>query len=618
MKAYKWRTQNSGYVYVDSNTGSDVFGNGTMQNPYQTLGKAWRGHTTYHPGTIVCRGTFCEDMADGTHSTNIYGDYWGAATFDGNNEYTCYGFASQNMMFRNCVAGTANTSANSNPLLAGVGRAVVANTVGNANNVDGVAAPSVALKDCAVYMGGIGGSTAARFVSICRPQCNDSYKLWFASYENCKVYNFSVYDIPREKRVAFQSGTWGIQATYWVLGKVAMLLQQNATFINCYFCSDCEWWDGDTKLDVQGETSAEKQAWIENYIKEKGYTSNLTKFTDCVFSDRTSYEVFNDPDNGDLSLRYDNLDERLMLADNTYMGALPPAIHIPVMSDSSATPATWDEHTAVGLLAVSNDSIVLNEASGSDMGQIYSKVLVTNPDKVAISGIFSQYASMFEDYGIVAGADYPEGERYELTDEIPEGRYFIRGGSIYVSGQFAAKDTVVVVTSGQEFVKANDDEEPYLIEILDGNVIDFLYLRSCPTAYAYIKASDGLQAGGTYINVYNKPITYRGRTIVQNESFIAENDTDTFECADDAEYRIAVLFDDTRVPSQPWVQAQFWGDYFEGKIAGVRQTDSDGNVISSGNYLAWQSTGNGGYSGKYIKANAQARYIQLKIEVKNA
>ena len=105
MKPYRWRTRNDSYVYVDSLTGDDLTGKGTQASPYKSLGKAYRGRSSA-PGTIVCRGRFCEDMADGNHSTMIRGDYMGAATFDGEDTYIIYGFGHVNMMIENCAPAT--------------------------------------------------------------------------------------------------------------------------------------------------------------------------------------------------------------------------------------------------------------------------------------------------------------------------------------------------------------------------------------------------------------------------------------------------------------------------------------------------------------------------------
>lgn len=133
MKPYLWRTRNTGYVYVDSMTGDDLGGDGTMENPYKTLGKAYRGRSAT-PGTIVCRGRFCEDMADGNHSTMIRGDYMGAAVFDGEDAFIIYGFGHANMIIENCAPATYDLVVHTGSgLLAGVGRAVNAGGVGYAD-----------------------------------------------------------------------------------------------------------------------------------------------------------------------------------------------------------------------------------------------------------------------------------------------------------------------------------------------------------------------------------------------------------------------------------------------------------------------------------------------------
>jgi hypothetical protein len=621
-KPFKWRTTTSGAVYVDSMCGSDIYGNGTQANPYQSLGKAWRGHTTYHPSVIICRGSFCEDMSDGSHSTTIQGDSYGAAIFDGNGSFTCYGFTTPSMMFINCPAVTyGSASSSANTLLVGVGRAGTSAGVGVASVVCGSAASLVCVRASGLYMGGIGGNTAAQQNVICSPQCNSAYKLYYTIQGNnntCK--GFSVYDVPKSLRQEQRNTGQHGSLIAWVMGKCAIFCNECLTFNNCFFTSDCEFYDKDTLLEVQGETSEERQAWLNDYIATKGYTDTVkTVFEDCVFSNKTSYDVFNDPDNGDLSLRYENADEELLPYSNNYRGALEPAIRIPVKSDSSQTPATWDERTASGLVAVQDDKIVLDDSVDAHVGEITSKVLVTNPDKIAISGLFAQYESKYQEYGIRAGDKFPEGDKYPLGSTLPEGRYVVRGGSLLCDDVYIAEGNIIVVDSNGATITASSEEsdsQAYASEILDCNVNDYLLLRTCPTAYAIIKSSEGLQKGGTYLNIYDKEIQYRGRTIVHNESFVAENDDDTFTC-DDADYKIAVIFDDSRVPSQPWIPAQMWGEYFAGRVGGSYQQDADGNYLGSGNYLAWQTTANGGYSNTLVKSRAQARYVQLRLMVKS-
>jgi hypothetical protein len=124
-----WRTSNGG-TYVDSFIGDDYNGDGTAQNPYQSLGRAWRG-SSGKPGTITCRGYFAEDMADGNHAATIQGDYYGAAIFDGLSTYMLYGFRHTKMIIKNLPL-SGDFSVNTRADLAGVGSAVTASIAGYA------------------------------------------------------------------------------------------------------------------------------------------------------------------------------------------------------------------------------------------------------------------------------------------------------------------------------------------------------------------------------------------------------------------------------------------------------------------------------------------------------
>ena len=147
-KPYKWRKLPTGVEgtatsYVDSATGSDLWGAGTRANPYQTLGKAYRGTAT-KPTRIICRGRFSESMADGNHSCTIEGDYYGAAVFDGAEYFLIYGFSHNNLIIINTGIGTNDLVVNSGSvLLAGVGSSSYNVSVGSATEAIGVYGASV-------------------------------------------------------------------------------------------------------------------------------------------------------------------------------------------------------------------------------------------------------------------------------------------------------------------------------------------------------------------------------------------------------------------------------------------------------------------------------------------
>ena len=153
-----WRTSGSD-AYVDSFIGDDYNGDGTAQNPYQSLGRAWRG-SSHKPYTITCRGYFAEDMADGNHNAIIQGDYYGAAVFDGLSTYMLYGFRHTNMIIKNLpLSGDFSVSTRAD--LAGVGAARdirgASDALVDSGAVYGLAGSSCFVQNSPVYIGCIGG-----------------------------------------------------------------------------------------------------------------------------------------------------------------------------------------------------------------------------------------------------------------------------------------------------------------------------------------------------------------------------------------------------------------------------------------------------------------------------
>ena len=355
---YAWTTSPTGTegtttVYVDSDFGSDAFGDGTRQKPYSTLGKGYTAKST-KPTLIICRGLFSESMSEGNHTCTIKGDYWGAATFDGNNRYIIYGFTHVNMVIKNVPAGTEATQVfTGSPSLAGVGRATYAYNVGPASLVAGVAGSSVCLHKSALYFGYIGGNTAVEKVVYNRPTHNSDYPLLLAGYQNSRIlYNCTVYGV--ENIADRGKAQYGNLVSSTVFGKFAMVANEKVkrTFVKCLFTSDVSWWwltndrgDAGTPEEIilTGDTSEEKQQSLLDALTEKGLASNLMPvFENCIFSDQTSDEIFNDAENGDFTLK-PGCDADLQQEDGTYIGALPPAIHIPVMTDSTGEKETWDD-----------------------------------------------------------------------------------------------------------------------------------------------------------------------------------------------------------------------------------------------------------------------------------
>ena len=631
-KAMKWRTGPSGAEgtatrYVDSATGSDYFGDGTRANPYQSIGKAYRVSST-KPNLIVCRGRFSEMLADGNHACEIRGDYYGAATFDGAGYYVLYGFTHNNLIIQNTGVGTYDLAvASGSGAFAGVGRAGNGSNVGNAAGVYGVAGSSVLMDRCSLYWGCIGGTTAVRYVGVSRPRHNGTYRISLGSYGACVgMAHGTIYDCAIEDRAKhFTQGNTTFVST--IFGKFAMIANDSQMiYTGCLFAADCRWYylsgsHGATgtvrEIVVTGSTSAERQASIRvglEAIYEELGTAAASRvyptFNDCKFSAQTSYEIFNNPDAQDFTLKTTGDG---VINDSTYYGAFPPAINVPILNDSTGVVGSWDERSASGCVTISDNAICLDETSQSMSGEVMSKIVQINPASYQLNGIFAAFMSKFADYHAYLNRNDVMGEHYSAGDILPVGRYKVKGAVIYQETNFANKSIIVVSETGTTF--ANDNYTSELIEIVQPNIQDVIYCRCRSTIYVMIKASAGLQRGATYLNCGNQSVTYHGRVYSPGESFVAVNSEETFSCSGDADYEVGIMFDDTRVPSAEWVPAQNFGEYFVMKQTGAIRLDADGVPVSSGNYLSFQTTANGGFSDQLRKTIINQRYVQFAIFV---
>lgn len=631
-KAIKWRTAPTGVEgtatrYVDSAIGSDLFGDGTRANPYQSIGKAYRVTST-KPSKIVCRGRFSEMLADGNHSTEICGDYYGAATFDGAGYYLIYGFTHNKLIIVNTGVGTYDLQVSSGSVaLAGVGRAYAAGNVGDASRVYGVAGSSVLLDRTSLYYGCIGGFTAVKYVGFSRPRHNGTYRICLASAYAPSMAHCTVYGCDIEDRAKMIYSNTSANVVSTIFANFAMIANDmKMKYTGCLFAADAKWYylsgsHGSTgtvdELVITGSTSAERQASLIELLTAKyeqyGVAASsrvFPTFTDCKFSTQTSEQIFNNPTNQDFTLKEGGDG---IINDSTYYGAFPPALNVPILDDSTGVPGSWDERTAGGFISVEDNAICIDEESNSQSGELLSKIVKINPATHQLNGIFAQFASKFTDYFMFLNRNAVTGEKYSAGDILPVGRYIVKGAVIYQENNVPNNSIVVVSETGTTF--ADDNYVSELITIEQPNIQDVIYCRCRATIYAKIKASDGLERGGTYLNYGEDDITYHGRVISPGESFVAVNSEETFTHSDQ-NYLLGILFDDTRVPSTEWVPAQMFGEYFVMKQSGAIRLDSDGVPVSSGNYLSFQTTANGGFSDQLRKNIINQTYVQFAIFAK--
>ena len=633
-KPYKWRK--TGGVFVDSATGSDLWGDGTSANPYQSLGKAYRGTAT-KPGRIICRGRFSESMADGNHGCIIEGDYYGAAVFDGAEYFLIYGFRHNSLIIINTGIGTNDLVVPSGSgLLAGVGVSAFTNLLGD-GTVIGVSGSSVLIDNSSLYVGVIGGSSEVKYVCFSRPKAG-YYPISLSTFSSDTITHNTIYGCRIANRRRRPSGQFKCASS--VLADFDMFADETMTFTQCLFASDCGWYykdlieTGKPQLKIVVDTLSTSETVVFTANVENGtmtiggggvtgipsaidalyVATRITvkpTFTSCLFTDETAADIFNNPTKQDFTLKPNGSG---VISADAYYGAFPPALSIPIMDDSTGVPATWDEHTCDGLIEVVNDEICIDEDSVATAGSIQSKIVQINPSSVTLSAIFSAYASKFTDYGCALWKENMIGQSYSAGDVLPIGRYLVKGAVVYDGNLLENKSVVVVKSENTTFV--NDNVASSLVQLLDANVSDVVYVRTIATIYVRIKQGDGLQRGATYLNFGNANITYRNRTIVPGESFVAENAVDDFT-ANDSAYEIGVMFDDTRVRSSEWIPAQLFGEYFVCRERGTIKLDGSGIPVASGNYLSWQPAANGGYANLTgLRTPIKQRYIQFRFDIK--
>ena len=631
-KPYKWRK--TGGVFVDSATGSDLWGDGTSANPYQTLGKAYRGTAT-KPTRIICRGRFSESMADGNHSCTIEGDYYGAAVFDGAGYLLIYGFIHNDLIITNTAIGTADLVVNTGSgLLAGVGKSSGSSTP---TGVLGVYGSSVLIDNSSLYFGVIGGASTVKYVCFSRPKAG-YYPISLFTCSSDTITHNTIYGCRIANRQRRLSGNFKCASS--VFADFDMFADETMTLTQCLFASDCGWYykdlieTGKPQLKIVVDTLSTSETVVFTANVENGtmtiggggvtgipsaidalyVATRITvkpTFTSCLFTAETATDIFNNPTKQDFTLKPNGSG---VISVDAYYGAFPPALSIPIMNDSTGVPATWDEHTCDGLIEVVNDEICIDENSAATAGSIQSKIVQINPSLVTLSAIFSAYASKFTDYGCALWKENMIGQSYSAGDVLPIGRYLVKGAVLYDGNLLENKSVVVVQSENTTFI--NDNVVSSLVQLLDANVSNVVYVRTIVAIYVRIKQGDGLQRGATYLNCGDANITYRTRTIVPGESFVAENAVDDFT-ANDSDYEIGVMFDDTRVPSSEWIPAQLFGEYFVCKERGTIKLDGSGIPVASGNYLSWQTAANGGYSNLVgLRTPIKHRYIQFKFNIK--
>ncbi len=649
-------TEGVNTVYVNTFTGSDYYGDGTRLKPFQSLGRSWRVNST-KPTRIIVKGVSSENMADGNHNCTIEGDFYGAFIFDGGDNFVCYGFNMKNAIVLNGGYGRYDLSVyTGSEALAGCGRADGASYVGRADVVGGVAAPSVLIHNSGMYWSCIGGVSACSRVIYSHIKMSQ-YKIHLTTRNGAEVNSHNtIYGTRINERMR---SIYGAAFGASIFANFDMFADDYSTqtmkYTGCLFAADCDWYYTDTtpelKVDNVSPTlkiiidkSAPEGDVVFTHDAENGTmtigggmgdakvvsiptaidaivaagrtamtAAKKPTFKDCIFSTQTSDEIFTNAEKQDFTLKPDS---DAILGEWSYIGALPPAYNVPIMHNSEGVPGTWNEKTANGIIEVSeDDDIVINAALASEgdkpSGSIQSKVVTIDTSRVSLSHCFALYESKFASLGLALWKDEIICAEFNEGDTLPVGTYKVNGAVVYNGQNIDHMGIVVVEESDEVKTFVNNGVESQLLMLADRNIADVLYVRTTPMAFAQVTPADELQPLGHYMNNGDQTITYNSRPIVPGESFVATYDVLHF-VAPTQDYKVDVMFDDTRVPAVEWLPARMWGKYFECYESGVvLKSDVTGVPISSGNYES--------YFAPFLnipRTILRKKYIQFKIEVR--
>lgn len=701
---YRWRTAPSGVegtatVYVDGRFGSNNYGDasvrGTREHPYKTLDQISLDGKT--PATIVCRGKITGDYI-GNHSTTIKGDYYGACYYDGTDQNQIICCTHNNWIVLNSNFPEVDYSlipyeSSLQASVVGVGRANHAGNVSHAIGSVGFGSSTVLCSRSKLWRGCIGGqSSSCVWSDIQRNTPYDAPKhrcgvtlgsyqgtvLNHNIYHRCKAYKEGVIDA-RERRDEAGANTNGISTTWSIFSDFDIFIDDNTgidKFYHSLFDKNCSFYLrhfyseniydyciklGNSVLEYSVEFDDENKICTVNgvntifeaadYLFDNGYlidkagktiTTKRCFFEDCVWTEQTEDDIFNNVDALDFTLKEGSagyLDYQRWYG--TFQRAKSLAIYNDVYDDSGIKLSVgsdekincFDNRTIDGCLQIQDGSLCYDETSESKTGSITSKIIQLDPRMEQITKIYSFMGDKIPAYGLIANKNGYSAEVYNVGDMLPynpenENLFFIRGEGniIYNQVEYAPNETIRVSEENTTFSLKNPEINSYLVHIIDPNPMNVIYVRCRTMIYAYASQNEPLIKGVTYYNYGDKNIIYRNRTIVPKESFKAE-DNSYFTC-EDSSYKIAIMFDDrteeelngepTVVPTSEWVPAQLWGSYFVGKSGGNIAHDSDGIPYSSGNPLSWNtntSVGNVGDGIRMSNIGSQVYINQPYVQV---
>ena len=577
---------------------------------------------------------------------------------------------------------------------AGCGRASNANTATYANLVDGVASSPILIGNSKMYRGCIGGLQATGYNIYAKIKCTpyaanqNTCGTTFGGYQlsaTARIGNCVVYDLPLSVRALGKSAQTVAGHMYrWIFSKVDFIYEHADFFYQCLFTDDNRMFyvdkttgneysnkrlkivprtgtneepvfiydAADTDMDFTGTMTGGAMivegANIKNFydalmaLYAAGHVTlnPETYFKEgCVFTSEKAEDVFNAPEQYDFTTK---MDSSAYISVYHYFGALPPALNIPIHgtgnSGSDGKVGCWDNRSIDGCLKVENGYIKIDTASTEKAGRILSKIIRTNPYEVQYNGVYSMLTRRVKN-GWIASKINPFGEKINADSDLKvvleaDTQYVIKGSKCTYNDQFYNPNDVIDTTGLSVYELQFETADGYVIPVIDTNIPDTLYCRCRSMVYGRAMYGESLKPQITYLNDGDRPISFHGRVIAPNESFICDEATPFYVYDENGEldasatdYSIAIIFDDREIIPDgeervgglvEFIPAQKFGEYFAMKNAGAitsLEIPQIGLVPkSSGNYQCFTKNGGGKQIDGY-KSILNQTFIQFALYV---
>lgn len=447
---------------------------------------------------------------------------------------------------------------------------------------------------------------------ISNPKHNDTYKLFL--WGNTTSTNWCIHGIKKADRTTNKNSTaTGNNFFKAIFTDVAFYMNDHITFNGCYFGKDCTWWNQSTgeEIILEGKTSEERIKFLEEYFEDHGSASTNCTFVDCVFTDKSASEIYNNHELGDFTTKLDS-------GIPSNIGVFGPALNIPIVGDEALSRGasiinSWDANSATNNIVIKDNEITLSKLDYDPelpKSEISTGLISIDVDNYSVRSLFTEIASKF-DKQIVINDKEVTGESYSVGTTLPIGKYIAKGDVTYKTLEFKDGDIITVLEEGTTFSKHIEYEgTPYLVELTNPNIEVSVYVRTFSSILdIQNKTSHTLEEGNTYaiLEADGDITTNFGRKVYKG-SVIDAKEGNTLSST--SNIKLATM----NLLNSDWCPCQTWGNLFVIRNGNEIVKDSDGVPLSSGNSNCYNASANSGtIKTGYNDVPLSYKYLQFKL-----